>query len=68
VTTAGAEQPRSDERFHEDDWINLAVLLAPGPTYRGLADIGEVLATVERASEGDRAATPSSLHCSGRQR
>lgn len=44
------------QRFYDDDGFDFAVLLALGSAYRGLADVGEVLATIERIPEGDREA------------
>lgn len=44
------------QRFYDDDGFNFAVLLALGSAYRGLADVGEILATIERIPEGDREA------------
>ena len=41
-------------QFFEDEGFNFAPLLALGLTYRGLADIGEVLSTVARIEDGDR--------------
>lgn len=44
------------QRFYDDDGFDFAVLVALGSAYRGLADVGEVLSTVERIPEGDREA------------
>ena len=44
------------QRFFEDDGFNFATLIALGAAYRGLADVGEVLSTIERIPEGDREA------------
>src|SRR5579872_6125557 len=44
------------QRFYDDDGMNFAVLLGLGSTYANLADVGEVLATIERIPEGDREA------------
>ena len=44
------------ERFYTDDGFQFAVLIALGSTYRGVADIGEVLSTIDRIPEGDREA------------
>ncbi|NQY56110.1 MAG: alpha/beta fold hydrolase [Ilumatobacteraceae bacterium] len=44
------------QRFFEDDGFNFATLIALGSAYRGLADVGEVLSTIERIPEGDREA------------
>lgn len=41
------------QRFYEDIGMNFGVLLALGSTYANLADVGEVLATIERIPEGD---------------
>ena len=41
-------------RFYEDEGFNFAVLMALGGAYHGIADAGEVLATIERVPEGDR--------------
>lgn len=41
------------QRFFDDDGFDFAVLIALGSAYRGLADVGEVLSTVERIPEGD---------------
>jgi hypothetical protein len=42
------------QRFYEDEGFDFATLIALGSAYRGLADVGEVLATVERVPNGDR--------------
>ncbi|MGH9278871.1 MAG: alpha/beta hydrolase family protein [Acidimicrobiales bacterium] len=42
------------QRFFDDAGFNFMTLLALGSSYRGLADIGEVLATIERIPNGDR--------------
>ncbi len=44
------------QKFFDDDGFQFAVLSALGSAYRGLADVGEVLSTVERIPEGDREA------------
>jgi hypothetical protein len=49
-------QTVSMQRFYDDEGFNFAVLIALGSAYRGLADAGEVLSTIERISEGDREA------------
>ncbi len=41
------------QRFYEDDGFDFSTLIALGSAYRGLADVGEVLATIERIPEGD---------------
>jgi hypothetical protein len=41
-------------KFYDDEGMNFAVLLGLGFVYHGLADAGEILATIERAPEGDR--------------
>jgi hypothetical protein len=47
---------RPVRKFYDDEGMNFAVLLALGFVYRGLADAGEILATIERVPEGDREA------------
>jgi hypothetical protein len=42
------------QRFYDNDGFNFATLIALGSAYRGLADVGEVLATIERIPNGDR--------------
>ncbi|MCB1248843.1 MAG: alpha/beta hydrolase [Acidimicrobiales bacterium] len=42
------------QRTYDDDGFEFARLIALGSTYRGLADIGEVLTTIERIPDGDR--------------
>jgi hypothetical protein len=42
--------------FEEDSGMDFATLIALGSAYRGLADAGEVLATIERIPDGDREA------------
>jgi Prolyl oligopeptidase family len=44
------------QRFYQNDGFNFATLIALGSSYRGLADVGEVLATIERIHDGDREA------------
>jgi hypothetical protein len=44
------------QRFYADEGFNFAVLMALGGAYHGIADAGEVLATIERVPEGDREA------------
>ena len=44
------------QRFFDDDGFDFATLIALGSASRGLADAGEVLATVERIPDGDREA------------
>lgn len=44
------------QRFFDDDGFDFATLLALGGAYRGLADAGEVLATIEQADGDDREA------------
>lgn len=43
-------------RFYEDEGMHFAVLLSLGAAYANLADVGEVLATIEAVPEGDREA------------
>lgn len=44
------------QRFFDDDDMNFATLIALGSAYRGCADVGEVLATIEAIPQGDREA------------
>jgi hypothetical protein len=44
------------QRFYQDGGFNFATLIALGSAYRGLADVGEVLTTIERVPDGDREA------------
>ena len=44
------------QRFFDDDGFDFATLIALGSAFRGLADVGEVLATIERIPDGDREA------------
>lgn len=44
------------QRFFDDDGFQFATLIALGSTYRGLADVGEILSTIDRVPEGDREA------------
>jgi dienelactone hydrolase len=44
------------QRFFYDDDLNFAVILALGFTYHGIADAGEVLATIEGIPNGDHEA------------
>jgi hypothetical protein len=41
------------QRFYKDDGFDFATLIALGSSYRGLADVGEVLATIEQIPDGD---------------
>jgi hypothetical protein len=50
------EVPSVIRRFFDDDGFHFATLIALGSAYRGLADVGEVLATIERIPNGDREA------------
>jgi hypothetical protein len=51
-----APYSRAVQRFYQNDGFNFDTLIALGSTYRGLADVGEVLATIERVPDGDREA------------
>lgn len=44
------------QRFFKNDDMNFATLIALGSAYRGCADVGEVLATIEAIPDGDREA------------
>jgi hypothetical protein len=44
------------QRFYDDEGMHFAVLLGLGFAYHGIADAGEVLATIQRVPEGDREA------------
>ena len=41
------------QRFYRDEGMNFAVYLSLGFAYANLADVGEVLATIERIPDGD---------------
>ncbi len=41
-------------QFYDDEGLNFAVLLGLGFAYHGIADAGELLATIDRVPEGDR--------------
>jgi hypothetical protein len=52
------------QRFYQDGGFNFATLIALGSAYRGLADVGEVLTTIERVPDGDREAWVRERTCS----
>ena len=55
------------QRFFDDDGFHFATLIALGSAYRGLADVGEVLATIERIPEADRDAWVSEFSATAKR-